>query len=121
MLSEAQLLSALTKPQIASARKEFDEEDVDPIAEEIGAAVAKVQAYTAGRDVPAALLTGYARDLSAHQVAKRVGKATPDQVRAYERALKELEDWRDGAFDRAAGADGGVAGGSKPNILTGAV
>lgn len=121
MLTEAQLLSALTKPQIAAARKEFADGEPDPIAEEIAAAAAKVEAYTAGRDLPPALRTGYARDLAAHQVAKRVGKATPDQVRAYERALRELEDWRDGAFDRAAGADGGVAGGSKPNILTGAV
>jgi hypothetical protein len=57
-----------------------------------------VDTYCTGYMLAAELLTGWARDIAAHQVAKRLDTPTESQVRAYERALKELEDVRDGKF-----------------------
>ena len=98
-LAETQLKSALTNEQIVAARtKGLAVGDADPVAEEIATALAKVDTYAAGYEVEAGLLTGWARDIAAHAVAKRLGSATEDQIRAWERANKELEDLRDGKF-----------------------
>lgn len=121
-LTDTQLKSALTNEQIVKARTKglADGDTVDPVAEEISAAVAKVDTYCAGYAVSAGLLTGWARDIAAHQVAKRLEKPTEDQVRAYETALSELKDVRDGKFPnlpKVAGATSGkVASGGKTKI-----
>lgn len=124
-LTETQLKSALTNDQIVKAKSRGLAEDdtVDPVAEEIEAAIAKVDTYVAGWLPPAALLTGYARDLAAHQVAKRLDTPTDAQVRAYERALLELEGIRDGKFPQiprdpdATPTTGKVKKGSRKKIL----
>lgn len=130
-LTLLQLNSALTAEQITKTRTasllpaEAGVPAFDPAAEEIAAALAKVDTYVAGWIVAPALLTGYARDLAAWHLAKRIGKPTEDQDTAKDRALKELEDIRDGKFpglqrDPATTAtpSGKIKGGSKPNILT---
>ena len=122
MLTDTQLKSALTNEQIVTARtKSILPGDPDPVAEEIGAAVAKVETYTAGYIVNEFLLTGYARDIAAHQVGKRLGTPTDSQVRAYERALKELEDIRDGKFPniqkKPGATNGKVAHGSREKVI----
>lgn len=111
-LSDSQLKSALTNEQIVAARTKglAAGDTVDPVAEEISSALAKVDTYCAGYEVPAGLLTGWARDIAAHQVAKRLESPTEDQVRAYERALKELEDVRDGKFPNLAKVAGATSG-----------
>lgn len=124
-LADTQLKAALTNEQIVAARsKSLVPGDADPVAEEIAAACAKVDTYTAGYLPDSALLTGYARDIAAHQVAKRLGTPTESQVRAYDRALKELEDIRDGKFpniprDPASipASAAKVKSGSRPKIL----
>lgn len=126
-LTESQLKSALTNEQIAKARQEglAPGDTVDPVAEEISAACAKVDVFCAGYIVPAALFTGWARDIAAWQVAKRLDKPTEEQGKAKERAEKELEDVRDGKFkgiakdaDNAASQGNGkvVSGGRKKII-----
>ncbi len=117
VLTASQLKSALTAEQLAAARsKGLQPGDLDPVAEEITAALAKVDTYAAGRTVAAGLLTGWARDIAAHQVAKRLGSANEDQIRAYERALKELEDLRDGKFANLT-TTGKVLYGGREKIL----
>jgi hypothetical protein len=121
-LTESQLKSALTNEQIVAAKtKGLAEGDtVDPVAEEIAAAIAKVDTYAAGYVVNPGLLTGWSRDLAAHNVAKRLGTPTDRQVATFERANKELEELRDGKFKnipRVPGTSSGkVASGGKPKI-----
>lgn len=116
-LTVSQLRSALTADQVSQASTKGVSAGDDPVAEEIAAACAKVDFYTSGHTVPDALATGYARDIAAHQVAKRLGSATDDQVRAYERALKELEDIRDGKFGSAVGtSSAAMIFGSAPRV-----
>ena len=122
-LTVPQLKAALTNEQIVAARTKgvSAAETIDPVAEEIAAALAKVDTYAAGFDVPEGMLTGWAREIAAHGVAKRLGTPTADQVRTYERANKELEDLRDGKFSnipRIAGASSGkVASGSRDKVI----
>jgi hypothetical protein len=121
-LTDAQLKAALTNEQIVAARTKgvSAADTVDPVAEEITAALAKVDTFAAGYEVPAGMLTGWARDLAAHNVAKRLGTPTADQIRTYERANKELEDLRDGKFKNIPKTNtesGKVLHGSKTNIL----
>lgn len=123
-LSESQLKSALTNDQIVTARtKSLGEgETLDPVAEEISAACAKVDTYCTGYEMSPGLTTGWARDIAAHQVAKRLGTPTEAQIRAYDRALKEIEDVRDGKFPNLAKTAGATAGkvisGGKKQIET---
>lgn len=124
-LTDSQLKAALTNEQILKARTQglADGDTVDPVAEEISAATAKVDAYTAGWIVPDGLTTGWARDLAAWHVAKRLDTPTEAQTKAKERAETELEAVRDGKFTglardaEAAGATGKVKHGSRTNIL----
>jgi hypothetical protein len=99
-LTDAQLKAALSNEQIVAARtKGLAEGDLtDPVAEEISAACAKVDAYTAGWLPAPALRTAWARDLAAWHVAKRLGSPTESQTEAKTRAEKELEDVRDAKF-----------------------
>ena len=119
-LEISQLKAALTAKQISAAQtKGLQPGDPDPVAEEISAALAKVDTYAAGYDVLPGLLTGWARDVACHQVAKRLGVVTDDQVRSYERANKELEDLRDGKFPNIPRLDsaGKVLSGSRPKVI----
>jgi phage gp36-like protein len=127
-LTALQLNAALTSEQIGEVRTRsilptpVGETPTDPVAEEIAAACAKVDTYTSGYILPAALATGYARDIAAFQLGKRLAKSTDEQEKAYDRALKELEDIRDGKFptlprDPAATLPAAILGGSKTNIL----
>lgn len=122
-LSESQLKAALTNEQIVKARtKGLAEGDtINPVAEEINAACARVDAFCAGYLPSAALTTGWARSLCAWEVAKRLDTPTDAQTKAKERAEKELEDVRDGKFkgiacDTSAGT-GKVASGSRPKVV----
>lgn len=125
-LTSDQLKAALSAEQINAARDEgLDVGDtVDPITEAITTACATVDAYCAGWLPEAARLTGWARDLAAWHVAKRLTLPTEPQTAARERALKELEDLRDGKFpqtprDTAATAtQGKVISGGKTNIFS---
>lgn len=124
-LTDSQLKSALTNEQIVKARTRglAEGDTIDPVAEEIGAACAKVDTYAAGWVVPAAMLTGWAREIAAWQVAKRLDSPTEAQTSAKERAEKELEDLRDGKFtgiDRApeaAAGKGKVKSGGRDKVL----
>ncbi|MEO5915564.1 MAG: hypothetical protein ABIS50_15125 [Luteolibacter sp.] len=122
-LTVPQLKSALTNDQIVKARTTGigEGETIDVVAEEITAACAKVDTYCAGYVVPEGLTTGWARELAAHNVAKRLGTPTPDQVRTFERTNTELEDLRDGKFPNIAKVAGATAGkvisGSRPKVL----
>lgn len=126
-----QLNAALTSEQIGKVRTDrllpppdSGPPPPDPAQEEIAAACAKVDTYISGWIVPDALATGYARDLAAWHLAKRLGKPTDEQDAAKDRALKELEDIRDGKFPglqrdpNATPPEGKVRGGSRKNILT---
>ena len=122
-LTVPQLKAALTNEQIVAARSKglSAGETVDPVQEEIDAALAKVDTYAAGYEVPAGLLTGWARELAAHNVAKRLGTPTEDQVRTFDRTNKELEDLRDGKFPnipRVAPPSGGkVVSGGRDKVI----
>jgi hypothetical protein len=122
-LTVPQLKAALTNEQIVAARTKgvSAADTVDPVAEEIATALAKVDTYSAGYDVPAGLLTGWSREIAAHNVAKRLGTPTADQVRTFERTNKELEDLRDGKFPNipriAAPSSGKVASGSREKVI----
>lgn len=124
-LTETQLKAALSAEQIAAARDEgLDAGDtINPVAEEISAALARVDYYAKGWLPAAALLTGWARDIAAWHVAKRLTLPTEPQTKAYERALKELEDLSDGKSPQtprdpaATATQGKVSYGGKENIL----
>lgn len=124
-LTESQLKAALTNEQIVKAKTKglADDDTINPVAEEIGAAIAKVDAYTAGWVVPAGLTTGWARAIAAWSVAKRLDTPTESQTKDKERAEKELEDVRDGKFKglardaSAAGSDGKVKSGSRDKVI----
>ena len=119
-LDVSQLKSALTAEQLSAARaKGISPGDTDPVYEEICAALAKVDTFAAGWDVLPGMLTGWARDLACHQIAKRLGVVTEDQVRAYERANKELEDLRDGKFRNIprVSTSTQVLSGSRPKVI----
>lgn len=130
-LSLHQLNAALTSEQIGKARSErllpppeSGPLPPDPVEEAIAAACAKVDTYCHGWLVADVLRTALARDLAAWEVAKRLGKPTDEQATARERALKELEDIRDGKFpgiardpaSAPAAPAAKIKGGSKPKI-----
>lgn len=124
-LTDSQLKSALTNEQIVKARTRglAEGDTIDPVAEEIAAACAKVDTFAAGWLPGAGMLTGWARDLAAWHVAKRLDTPTEAQTKAKERAERELEDLRDGKFsgierdpDATAGA-GKVKHGSRDKVL----
>jgi hypothetical protein len=58
-LTEAQIFSALTQPQMEAVRSHWPVtgDEPNPVAEEIAAATARVDAYSAGWNPPSALLT----------------------------------------------------------------
>lgn len=122
-LTVSQLKATLTNEQIVAARTKgvSAADTLDPVQEEINAAIAKVDTYAAGFTVPPGLLTSWARDLAGHNVAKRLGTPTADQIRVYERANKELEDLRDGKFANiprlASPSAGKVASGSRAKVI----
>ena len=124
-LTETQLKAALSAEQIIAAREEGLEvgDTINPVAEEITAALARVDYYCKGWLPAAALLTGWARDIAAWHVAKRLTLPTDPQTKAYERALKELEDLRDGKAPQtprdpsATATQGQVSFGGKNKIL----
>lgn len=122
-LSESQLKSRLTNDQIVKARTTSlgEGETVNPIAEEIASALGKVDTFAEGYTVNPGLLTGWARDLAAHNVAARLGTPTEAQVRCFETANKELADLRDGKFKNipkiAGASDGKVASGGRKKVL----
>lgn len=122
-LTVPQLKAVLTNEQIVNARTKgvSAADTIDPVEEEINAALAKVDTYSAGYVVNPGLLTGWARDLAGHNVAKRLGTPTADQIRCFDRANKELEDLRDGKFPNipriAATNSGKVASGSRDKVI----
>lgn len=124
-LTDSQLKAALTNEQIVAARTKglAVGDTTDPVAEEISAACAKVDAYAAGWLPADGLLTAWARDLAAWHVAKRLDTPTEAQTKAKERAEKELEDLRDGKFKgierdpAAAAGTGKVASGGRTKVL----
>lgn len=121
-LTDTRLKSALTNEQIVAARTRGTSaaDASDPVQEEIAAACAKVDTFASGYTVPAGMLTAWAADLAAHNVAKRLGTPTADQVRTYERANKELEDLRDGKFKnipKVDGSSGKVISGGRAKVL----
>lgn len=124
-LTDADLLAALPAELLAAARREGLEpgSTLDPVAEAILTACAVVDFYCAGWLPSAARLTGWACDLAAWQIAKRLTEPTKNQTEARSRTLKELEDLRDGKFPQTPRASvapallGKVSHGSRPNIL----
>ncbi len=122
-LTESQLKSRLTNEQLVKARTTGlgDGETLNPIEEEIASALGKVDTFAEGYTVNPGLLTGWARDLAAHNVAARLGTPTEAQVRCFDTANKELADLRDGKFTNipkiAAASTGKVASGGRKKVL----
>lgn len=122
-LTDSQLKATLTNEQIVAARTKglSAAETVDPVQEEIDAALAKVDTYCAGYDVPPGMLTSWARGLASHNVAMRLGTPTESQVRIFELVNKELEQLRDGKFANIprieSATTGKVSRGSREKIL----
>jgi hypothetical protein len=115
-----QLYAALLAPEIEAVTANFPTEDnePDPVAEEILSALARVDAYATGWAAPAALLTGWARDIAAWHILKRLDIAKENHAKAMDRALKELQDLRDGKFSGVTRATTGrLLYGGKENIL----
>jgi hypothetical protein len=122
-LTHAQLLSALTEQQVQAVESYWDAgagQD-DPVAEEIAAALARVDAYTAGWAPSPELLTGWARAIAAWHILARMDLATEAHAQAKDTALEELRAVRAGEFPgiaRAANAvTGAVAYGGRDKIL----
>ena len=99
-LTTNQLYAALTAEQIAAleANPPSTPGAPDAVAEEISAALSRVDTYTAGWLPSAALTTSWARALAAWEVCKRLGIQSDGQKEARDRTLKELEEVRDGKF-----------------------
>lgn len=122
-LTVDQLRAAFTAAQIEAIDDQWPtiSGTPDPVAEEILAALSRVDAYSAGWSPAAALLTGWTRDLAAWHILKRLALASEDHRRAYERALTELEELRDGKFQNtpraATPTTGRVSYGSREKIL----
>jgi hypothetical protein len=114
-LSTTQLFAALTAEQIAAlaANPPSTPGAPDAVAEEISAALAKVDAYTAGWLPSAALATSWARALAAWEICKRLGIQSEGQKEARDRTLKELEEVRDGKFQGIAADTGTPAAGAR--------
>ena len=123
-LTDSQLKAALTNEQIVKARTKGigEDETIDVVAEEIATACSKVDTFCSGYIVAAGTLTGWARDLCAFAVAKRLDTPTDSQKVAYETANSDIKDVRDGKFpnlEKVAGATSGkVASGGKKQIET---
>lgn len=109
--SRAQLLAKLTPTQ-ADRLDARDDGSPDPAAEELAAAVALVDLYTAGRTVPAAALTGWALDIAAHRLGVLLDDPTDRQKDLHDRALELLTMLRDGKFSAGAPADGSATASS---------
>lgn len=126
-LTEAQLFSALTHEQVQAVRSHWPitGEQPNPLTEEITAACARVDAYTAGWAPPASLLTAWARDIAVWHILKRLNLASANNddaaAAAKETALKELADVREGKFPGIARTTtpitGTVSHGSRDKIL----
>jgi len=122
-LTEAQLFSALTHEQVEAVRSHWPVtgDEPNPVAEEITAACARVDAYTAGWAPAAALLTAWARDLAVWAVLKRLGLATEDHAAAKTTALDELKAVSEGKFPGISRTSnpitGNVSHGSREKII----
>lgn len=122
-LTEAQVYSALTQPQMEAVRSHWPltGDEPNPVAEEIAAAIARVDAYTAGWNPSAALLSAWARDLAVWHILKRLDLATENHDKARATALEELKAVSEGKFPGIARTDtpitGNVAYGSRDKII----
>jgi len=122
-LTEAQIFSALTQPQMEAVRSHWPVtgDEPNPVAEEIAAATARVDAYSAGWNPPAALLTAWARDLAVWHILKRLDLATENHDKARETALEELKLVSEGKFPGIARSStpitGTVSHGSREKII----
>lgn len=125
LLTAEHLLAALSAEQIAAARTEglAPTDTLDPVVEAVLTACAVVDFYSAGWLPATARLTGWACDLAAWQIAKRLTEPTEAQTAARTRTLRELEELRDGKFPQtprdpsATATPGKVLSGGKPKIL----
>lgn len=122
-LTESQIYSALTQPQHEAVRSHWPiTGDVpNPVDEEIAAACARVDAYTAGWNPPAALLSAWARDIAVWHLLKRLELATEAHAAAKNTALEELKAVSEGRFPGIARAaspiTGTVSHGTRPKII----
>ena len=119
LLPESALLGALTASQLEDIRKHAPAGE-DPVNENIISACAKVDAYCQGRDVPALLMTGWARDICVFYLAKLLHKTTDDARTAYDNALKELQAVQAGTWrflPTTSTNAGAIAYGSKKRII----
>lgn len=122
-LTDEQIYSALTQPQVEAVRSHWPITPgaPNPVAEEIAAACARVDAYTAGWNPPAALLTAWARDIAVWHLLKRLDLAGEAHGQAKDKALEELEAIREGKFPGVARTTtpitGTVSHGSRDKII----
>lgn len=122
-LTEAQVFSALTQPQMEAVRSHWPitGDEPNPVTEEIAAATARVDAYTAGWNPAAALLSAWARDLAVWHILKRLDLATENHDKARETALEELKAVSEGKFPgiarTATPVTGNVAHGTREKII----
>lgn len=123
-LTESQLYSALTQEHMEAVRSHWPvtaTAEPDPIAEEIAAACARVDAYTAGWAPAAALLTAWARDIAVWHVLKRLELVTDAHSQAKDTALEELKAVSEGKFPGVARTEtpitGTVAHGTREKII----
>jgi hypothetical protein len=122
-LTYAQIYSALTQEHLLAVQSHWPVtgDQPDPVAEEIAAATARVDAYTAGWDPPAALLSAWARDIAVWHILKRLSLATEAHAQAKDTALEELKAVSEGKFPGIARTSspltGSVSHGSREKII----
>lgn len=125
-LTESQLLAAFLPDQAEAILRERSSGTAvqDSITSEITAALAAVDYYATGWLVPAAVLTGWAKDICAWRVMQRLGIEKESTTAAKDRAYLDLEALRDGknlAIPRdpaaAANTTGAVSYGSRPKLI----
>jgi hypothetical protein len=122
-LTEDQVYSALSQPQVEAVRSHWPiiGSGPNPVTDEIAAALARVDAYTAGWNPPAALLTAWARDLAVWHLLKRMDLATENHDKARETALEELKLVSEGKFPGIARTEtpitGTVSHGTREKII----
>ena len=119
LLTESNLLASLTASQLADIRKQAPAGE-DPVADNMLSAAALVDGYCQGREVPANLMTRWARDIAVCDLVKLLHKTTDDQRTAYDAALKALQEVRDGTFPFPSSCgkkSGAIAYGSNRKII----
>lgn len=112
LLTISDLLGAIPAGQLADVSASAPAGE-DPVTVIMLHACATVDGYVGRHMVPAGMMTRWARDLAAYDVAKLLDKPTDAQRVARDTALAALAEVRDGKFSNGTT---GFGWGSKPKF-----